>query len=270
MGVLEIGFLYLGAALLLLFSGMPIAFALGGTALAFMYFFMPANNLENIAETLYSGTQQLHAADDPAVHPDGRGDRQDARRRRPLRGGAPLALQAARQPRRGQRLRLLGVRRDVRLQPGHLRRDRRHGHPRDAQARLFRRARLGPHRRRRHAGHPDPALADADHLRHHHRAVDRQAVHRRGDPRHPAGRDLRVVGDVRRSDARSRRRRAPARRQANCCEGRVLHLAPAHGNPAAPAALRRAHRGGDGRALRRLGHALGGGGRRRRRFAGDW
>ena len=54
MGVLEIGLLYLGAALLLLFSGMPIAFALGGVALAFMYFFMPASNLENIAETLYS------------------------------------------------------------------------------------------------------------------------------------------------------------------------------------------------------------------------
>lgn len=54
MGVLEIGFLYLGVALVLLFSGMPIAFALGGTALAFMFFFMPANNLENIAETLYS------------------------------------------------------------------------------------------------------------------------------------------------------------------------------------------------------------------------
>ncbi|MBI5108870.1 MAG: TRAP transporter large permease subunit, partial [Rhodocyclales bacterium] len=54
MGVLEIGLLYLGAALLLLFSGMPIAFALGGVALAFMFFFMPASNLENIAETLYS------------------------------------------------------------------------------------------------------------------------------------------------------------------------------------------------------------------------
>ncbi|CAG0941281.1 partial C4-dicarboxylate TRAP transporter large permease protein DctM, partial [Gammaproteobacteria bacterium] len=54
MGVLEIGLLYLGAALLLLFSGMPIAFALGGVALAFMFFFMPSSNLENIAETLYS------------------------------------------------------------------------------------------------------------------------------------------------------------------------------------------------------------------------
>lgn len=54
MGVLEIGLLYLGVALLLLFSGMPIAFALGGVALAFMFFFMPANNLENITETLYS------------------------------------------------------------------------------------------------------------------------------------------------------------------------------------------------------------------------
>ncbi len=54
MGVLEIGLLYLGVALLLLFSGMPIAFALGGVALAFMFAFMPPSNLENITETLYS------------------------------------------------------------------------------------------------------------------------------------------------------------------------------------------------------------------------
>ena len=54
MGVLAIGLLYLGTALLLLLSGMPIAFALGGVALAFMFAFMPASNLENITETLYS------------------------------------------------------------------------------------------------------------------------------------------------------------------------------------------------------------------------
>ncbi|MEW5710606.1 MAG: TRAP transporter large permease [Pseudomonadota bacterium] len=54
MGVLETGLLYLGATLVLLFSGMPIAFALGAVALAFMFFFMPATNLEIVAETLYS------------------------------------------------------------------------------------------------------------------------------------------------------------------------------------------------------------------------
>ena len=54
MSTLQVGILFGIATFVALFSGMPIAFALGGTALAFMYFFMPANNLENIAETLYS------------------------------------------------------------------------------------------------------------------------------------------------------------------------------------------------------------------------
>lgn len=53
MGTLELGLLYLGVTLILLFSGMPIAFALGASALGFMYFFMPPMNLEMLAETLY-------------------------------------------------------------------------------------------------------------------------------------------------------------------------------------------------------------------------
>jgi C4-dicarboxylate transporter DctM subunit len=53
MGTLEIGLLYMGVTLVLLFSGMPIAFALGASAMGFMYFFMPAMNLELLAETLY-------------------------------------------------------------------------------------------------------------------------------------------------------------------------------------------------------------------------
>ncbi|MDP3672758.1 MAG: TRAP transporter large permease [Telluria sp.] len=53
MGTLEIGLLYMAVTLILLFSGMPIAFALGASALGFMYFFMPAANLGMLAETLY-------------------------------------------------------------------------------------------------------------------------------------------------------------------------------------------------------------------------
>lgn len=53
MGVLEIGLLYMVVTLVLLFSGMPIAFALGASALLFMFFFMPATNLDLVAETLY-------------------------------------------------------------------------------------------------------------------------------------------------------------------------------------------------------------------------
>lgn len=54
MGPLELGLLYAGVTLLLLFSGMPIAFALGASAIGFMYFFMPSVNLEMLAETLFS------------------------------------------------------------------------------------------------------------------------------------------------------------------------------------------------------------------------
>jgi C4-dicarboxylate transporter, DctM subunit len=53
MGVFELGLLYGGSALLLLFSGMPIAFALGAVAVIFMLIFMPAANIPMVAETLY-------------------------------------------------------------------------------------------------------------------------------------------------------------------------------------------------------------------------
>ena len=53
MGVLEIGLLYVGTAFLLFFSGMPIAFALGGVALVFMLIFMPFANIQMLAQTFY-------------------------------------------------------------------------------------------------------------------------------------------------------------------------------------------------------------------------
>jgi C4-dicarboxylate transporter DctM subunit len=53
MDVFSIGVLYIGSALLLLLSGIPIAFALGGVAVTFMFLFMPPSNIQIIAETLY-------------------------------------------------------------------------------------------------------------------------------------------------------------------------------------------------------------------------
>ena len=53
MGVLEIGLLYVGAAFLLFFSGVPIAFALGSVALLFMFLFMPPANIGMIAQTFF-------------------------------------------------------------------------------------------------------------------------------------------------------------------------------------------------------------------------
>jgi C4-dicarboxylate transporter, DctM subunit len=54
MGTGTIGLLYGGVTIVLLFSGMPIAFALGLSALVFMAIFMPTANLWSVAETMYS------------------------------------------------------------------------------------------------------------------------------------------------------------------------------------------------------------------------
>ena len=53
MSTFEIGVLYIGAAFLLFFSGMPITFALGSVALLFMFLFMPPANIAMIAQTFY-------------------------------------------------------------------------------------------------------------------------------------------------------------------------------------------------------------------------
>ncbi len=50
---LVIGLLYGGATLVALFSGIPIAFALGGVATLFMMLFMPAASVETIAQNVY-------------------------------------------------------------------------------------------------------------------------------------------------------------------------------------------------------------------------
>jgi len=54
MGTAQIGILYGAVTFALLFSGMPIAFALGLSALGFMAIFMPTANLWSVAETMYA------------------------------------------------------------------------------------------------------------------------------------------------------------------------------------------------------------------------
>ncbi len=53
MGTGTLGMLYGGATLLALFSGIPIAFALGGVATIFMMVFMPPASLDTIAQNVY-------------------------------------------------------------------------------------------------------------------------------------------------------------------------------------------------------------------------
>jgi C4-dicarboxylate transporter, DctM subunit len=53
MSILEIGLLYGGATLVAMFSGMPIAFALGLVATVFMVIFMPGAALDTVTQNVY-------------------------------------------------------------------------------------------------------------------------------------------------------------------------------------------------------------------------
>jgi len=53
MSMLSLGLLFGAATLLLMFSGAPIAFALGGVAVLFMAFFMPASSLDTVTQNVY-------------------------------------------------------------------------------------------------------------------------------------------------------------------------------------------------------------------------
>jgi len=51
--VLALGLLFACVTLLVMFSGMPIAFALGIVAVTFMYIFMPASSLDTVTQNVY-------------------------------------------------------------------------------------------------------------------------------------------------------------------------------------------------------------------------
>jgi C4-dicarboxylate transporter, DctM subunit len=53
MSMLALGLLFTGVTLLVMFSGMPIAFALGVVSITFMYFFMPASSLDTVTQNVY-------------------------------------------------------------------------------------------------------------------------------------------------------------------------------------------------------------------------
>jgi C4-dicarboxylate transporter DctM subunit len=53
MSDLTLGALYGAVTLIVMFSGMPIAFALGVVATGFMYFFMPASSLDTVTQNVY-------------------------------------------------------------------------------------------------------------------------------------------------------------------------------------------------------------------------
>jgi len=48
-----VSLLFIAVTLLFMFSGLPIAYALGSVALVFMYFFMPASSLDTVTQNVY-------------------------------------------------------------------------------------------------------------------------------------------------------------------------------------------------------------------------
>jgi len=53
MSMLSLGLLFGAVTLVVMFSGMPIAFSLGSVAIGFMYFFMPASSLDTVTQNVY-------------------------------------------------------------------------------------------------------------------------------------------------------------------------------------------------------------------------
>ena len=53
MSMLALGLLFGIVTLVVMFSGMPIAFSLGSVAVAFMYFFMPSASLDTVTQNVY-------------------------------------------------------------------------------------------------------------------------------------------------------------------------------------------------------------------------
>ncbi|MBS0447344.1 MAG: TRAP transporter large permease [Proteobacteria bacterium] len=53
MSMLALGLLFGAVTLLLMFSGAPISFALGSTAVLFMFFFMPTSSLDTVTQNVY-------------------------------------------------------------------------------------------------------------------------------------------------------------------------------------------------------------------------
>ena len=259
MSMLALGLLFGGVTLVVMFSGMPIAFSLGvggGRLHVLLHAGVLARHRD--PERL-RGNGEHHAAVDSAVHPQGRGDRPIERRQGPVPGDARLDAAHPRRTGHRQRLHLRAVRGDGGVEPGDLLGDRQRRHSGDAQARLFARLRRRHHRRRRHARHPAAAVDHDDPLRGRGRAVARAAVPRRHRPRHAARRAVRRVRIVSlppRSHGGAGGVRRP-RPSLGVPRGRDLHAAAESRDAAARAAVRDPAHRRDGRALRRLRDAVG-------------
>ena len=69
MSDLTLGALYGAVTLVVMFSGMPIAFALGVVATGFMYFFMPASSLDTVTQNVYEEMASITLLSIPSCWP---------------------------------------------------------------------------------------------------------------------------------------------------------------------------------------------------------
>ena len=189
---LTIGGLGVAALLVLCFAGVRFAFAgaLVGTAGLIMLIGWDAG-IRTAGIAPYTAGRQLHAVRPADVHPD-RLPRL-LRRHHPdrLRGGATMVRLAARRPRHRHGVRGRGLLGGLGREQRGRGRVRQGGDPRDAAGEVRQAPGRRRLRRRRHARFADPAQHAAGGLRHHHRAVDRQAADRRLRARHRVGAGLR-------------------------------------------------------------------------------
>ncbi len=191
MSVLGIGISYGVATLVVMFSGMPIAFALGAVAVVFMDIFMPAASLDTVTQNVYEemasitllsiplfilkgaaigksrAGQDLYSALHAWLHrvPGGLG----------IANVFACALFAAMAGSRPATCSAIGSA----------------GIPEMRKRGYSRRLRRRHHRRRRHARHPAAAFDHHDPVRGRRGTIARPAVPRRHRPRPAAGRAVR-------------------------------------------------------------------------------
>ena len=188
MSTLAVGSLYGASTLIVMFLGVPVAFALGAVAIAFMMLFMPSSALDTVTQNVYEEMGSITLLSIPLFILKGAAIGK-SRAASDLYAAIHRWLQSrARRPGHRQRARVRDVRGDGRLEPGDLLGGRQRRHPRDAPARLLGWFRRRPDRRGRHAGDPAAAVDHDDPLRRRRAGVAGAALSRRHRAGAAAGR----------------------------------------------------------------------------------
>ena len=124
MTMLALGLLFGAVTLLFMFSGTPIAFALGAVAVVFMAFFMPASSLDTVTQNVYEEMASITLLSIPLFILKGAAIGRSRAGQDLYAAHARLDAARPRRPRHRQRVRLRAVRGDGRIEPGDVLGDR--------------------------------------------------------------------------------------------------------------------------------------------------